>query len=194
MSFGSRDYEYRSDLRDVLELREVTSHASGVWSAWINQYQLEEWNTEGRLRRILRRDVPWFPTWWRPGRTRESPPAPATTGIQIGGDTLWVLVLVPAPNWKSALVVGRSRIPSVRDYNVYQHTVIEAIDIRTSEVLASTQVPRYITGFAGPRLVAGVGTDSDGNPVVPIWELEISTPNRAGRLVESRAIPVTGGW
>lgn len=182
LSFGSQDGLYRPDLRDALELRQVTSHANGVWSAWVSQYQLEEWDTAGRLRRILRRDVPWFPTWWRPGRTGESPPAPTTTGIQISGDTLWVLVLVPAPAWQSAVVARPGRHVSVSDYNVYQHTVIEALDVGTAEVLASTRVPRHFTGFVGPRLVAGVGIDPVGNPVIPVWELVISSTNHRGGL------------
>ena len=129
-SFGSTTGVYRPDLRDALEVRELTADAGAVWSAWINQYVIERWDTVGNLTRVLQREVDWFPTWWRPQPGRGAPPLPVTTAIQKQGDTLWVLVRVPGPDWAAA-VKPRGRSFAVLDPNVYQNTMVEAIQLRT---------------------------------------------------------------
>lgn len=155
----------------------MAADRGAAWAAWINRYVIEGWDTAGRLTRTLRRDVEWFPTWWRARSDAETPPLPVTTAIQVQGDTLWVLVRVPDPDWRSA-VRPEGKLYTVDDKNAYQDTMVEAIDLRTGELLASTRFPQVMDGFAGPGLVFGPASDALGNPVLPVWEVQIVHPRR----------------
>lgn len=172
-SFGSETGEYRADLRDLLELRQISWDGTAVWSGWVNQYVIERWGLDGRLLRTLRRDVEWFPTWWQPLGDLETPPVPVTAGLQVQGDTLWVLINIPAPTWKSAIRPS-GRAFRIADPHDYQHTMVEAIDLRRAQVLVSTRIPMTLSGFAGPGQVFGAGTDPAGNPTVRVWNVEIT--------------------
>jgi hypothetical protein len=177
-SFGSETGVYRPDLREIIHQRTVAgAGGEAVWSGWLNQYVIERWDTSGRITRRLRRDVEWFEPWWSPETDIETPPQPVMRAVSQHGDTLWVLIVVPDRDWRSAVRPrpdGRFFI--VDDINAYYDSVIEAIDLRGGKVIASTRIPRMLQGFAGRGLVYGHGTDAIGNPLVPIWELNIVHP------------------
>ena len=120
-----------------------------------------------------------FRAWWRSETGPEIPPSNYMLDIMQQGDTLWTLVTVPDPDWKSAVrIVGRRPADGrvlfwVDDRNAYHNTVVEAIDLRRGHVVVSTRVPWMVKGFARPGLVYGENTDQSGNPTVPVWELQI---------------------
>jgi len=179
-SFGSTSGAYRPDMRDALEVRELSADGSRVWSSWINQYVVERWDTTGNLDLVLERNVDWFSAWWRPEGGLKEPPLPVTTAIQVRNDTMWVLVRVPGREWRTA-VQPRGRSYTITAANVYQHTMVEVIDLVAERVVASSEVPLVLFGFAGPGLVFGSTSDRTGNPVVPVWRLETTTSGEKGR-------------
>ena len=175
-SFGSIDGVYRPDMRDIIDGRAMTSaEGDAVWTGWWNQYVLERWDTAGYLTQTLRRDVEWFQPWWTPTTDIEIPPQPVTQDLMQQGDTLWVLVLVADPNWRSAIKPD-GRFFTVEDDNDYNDSVIEAIDLRNGQVRASTRFPRKLRGFAGPGLVYGQDIDPSGHIAIPLWDLNIPHP------------------
>jgi hypothetical protein len=177
-SFGSDTPLYRPDLREIIEMREVgTADNGGLWSAWWNQYLIERWDTAGHMSRALKRSVEWFQTWWQPERDAETAPVPVITGVLQAGDTLWVLVRVADPRWRSA-VEPAGHLYRVTHRNGYYDTVAEAIDLRARRVIASTRLPIALVGFINGRspLVYAQDVDQSGNPVIPVWELRIVRP------------------
>lgn len=177
-SFGSTEGVYRSDLREILEERAIApSGANSIWSAWLNRYVIESWDyTQNQVARTIRRNARWFPEWWRPEAGGTTPPVPHTLAMQQNGDTLWVLIAVPASAWRSAVVIDPDgRRYRVEDRNAYLDTMIEAIELSTGSLLVSTRVAPALMGFAGPRIVYGEGYDRDDNPVIPVWEVHVTT-------------------
>lgn len=182
-SFGSVDGVYRADLRDALDVRKITpSLAGGIWSAWRNQYVIEHWDTAGALTDVLHREVEWFPTWWHPTRTGpNTPPVTLITAIQARGDTLWVLLRIADSEWWGANEMPEGRNFLSENPDQYLDTMVEVIDLKNATVIASQRMPQALRGFAGPGIVYGSGTDVKGNPVVPLWRVDLvraSSPTR----------------
>jgi hypothetical protein len=180
-SFGStNDGPYRPDLRDIIERRPMTvaDDETSAWVGWLNQYVIEQWDSDGNLLHVLKREADWFPAWWRPESGPGRPPSTVMRDLVQDGDVLWVLVSIPGQNWDTAVQVDDSGRFSVTDDSVYRNTMIEALDLRTGEVLATTSVPRVFTGFVSPGHVYGREVDPNGITLVSIWSLEITNPHR----------------
>ena len=179
-SFGSTNEGlYRPDLRDIIERRPmaITDDENGAWVGWLNQYVIEQWDSSGNLLRVLAREVDWFPPWWRPETGADLPPSPHMRDLVQDGNILWVLISVPGRNWKLATRDDAGRF-TITDDNVYRNAMIEALDLRTGQVLATTHVPRSFTGFVGPGRVYGREVDPNGNTVVSVWDLKIQDSKR----------------
>jgi hypothetical protein len=150
--------------------------SSTIWAGWWNQYLVERFDTAGNRIQAFRRNPDWFPAWWTPEGSIDSPPAPILIALQQSGDTLWVLNRVADPEWQSA-VEPAGRLFRITNEIRYFDTIIEAIDVRQNRLIASTRQPMKLTGVAGVNLVYGEDIDSRGNPVIPIWRLSIARPN-----------------
>lgn len=75
------------------------------WSAPLNRYVLELWDTTGRLHRRYTRNVDWFEPWdHQPGITEDGPGNPQLQDIhedRLG--RLWVMVLVGDRRWRRSV-------------------------------------------------------------------------------------------
>jgi hypothetical protein len=92
------------------------------------------------------------------------------------GDTMWTVLRVAGPNWRSAvepLVPDGSRF-RILDESAYRNTIIEAIDLRGRRMIASRQFATIVHGFVAPGVVFSDGTDAAGNPVVDIWAMVVA--------------------
>lgn len=181
-SFGSLTQGlYRPDMREIINLRAIspTLPAGGVWSAYINQYRVERWDVgAGTVLETLNRDVEWFPTWWEPEGDAETAPVPVFTDLHVAGDTLWVMVVVPDPEWRRH-VESTERLYRVTDPDGYKDTVVEAIDLAEGRVIVSHRFDDQFSGFVGTGLIADPHMDDGGNPIVRILQPSIS--RREGR-------------
>lgn len=176
-SFGSLTQGlYRPDMREIINLRAVSPTVpwGGVWSAYINQYTIERWDLDsGTVAETLTRDVEWFPTWWEPEGDAETAPVPVVTDLHVEGDTLWVMIVVPDPEWQSN-VERTARLYRVTDPDGYKDTVIEAIDLTDGRLIVSHRFDDQFSGFLGTGLIADPHVDDGGNPIVRILEASIS--------------------
>jgi hypothetical protein len=168
-SFGFDEPVLRPDLRSRLHRQLAASGASTFWAAWMNAYRIEEWDTEGRLVRVLVGDRSWFEPWEvRPGpRSRDIPPSPSVRDISVDSEgLLWVLFTVPAANWADALsdevdVDGSALLLPGRPY---RESILEVIDPLAGHVLARRRIPAGGLSFAGPGTLVSSWIDADGLP------------------------------
>lgn len=136
-------------------------------------YVLEEWGVDGELRRTLRRDVPWY--GWN-GR-RETSPVVRQLHITQGG-LLYVMVVRPTDDYAKALSRGERVSREQRD--ILTEVVLEVIDTRSGELLASEVfsasrarevIPRGL--FRGSLVGYRYAEDEGPLPFVEIIELEL---------------------
>lgn len=159
------------------------SNASSVWSARINEYLVERWDTSGRLHESLRRDPEWFRPWTRPaaglvGVTRQ---VPSVTALFERGDSLWVLVRVDDAGWKPMPPVP---VPGMSDAfytpdsfrDSLFDTLIEVLHVSSGRLLASQRVPQHLLGFAADEHAFSYEEDEHGNPRYVVWRLRVARP------------------
>lgn len=139
-----------------------------VWAGRLNQYAIEEWAADGRLLRVLARDVDWFRPWDTPTRAaRESDERRArVVGARLVGVAedarghLWTAVLVPRSTGEAASG-GASAFSDPTAADDAFDTILEVVDPGTARVLASRRLPGMYRGlFPGPML-ARLVTDVD---------------------------------
>lgn len=136
-------------------------------------YILEEWGIDGKLRRTLRRSVAWYR--WRGGRETSS----AVRQLYIGpGGILYVLIVRPTEQYARAVKNGERISGERRD--ALTEVVVEVIDTRASELLASEVYPaREARQFLPRSLFRGslvgyrYGEGEDGLPFVEIVRVEL---------------------
>ena len=96
-------------------------------------YVLEEWGVDGELRRTLRRNVPY-----RWNGNRETSPVVRQLHISQGG-LLYVMVVRPTDDYARALSRGERVSREQRD--LLTEIVLEVIDTKSGELLASEVYP-----------------------------------------------------
>lgn len=179
-SFGSETGVYRPDV-PYLDRRSITANGPRtIWSAYHTQYLLEQLdvvsgNITGRIERV----TPWFPPNFKPRTGPKDPdkPEPFLSRIEQGSDgLLWVLTMVPDRNWEDA--VGR-RTPenhdhvSIIDNDGYEDSIIEVLDPRSGQLVASHRFDRSVSLF-GPGFVGAVTTSDDGRVRLETWRITLS--------------------
>ena len=136
-------------------------------------YILEEWGIDGKLRRTLRRSVSWYQ--WRGRRETSS----AVRQLYIGpGGILYILIVRPTEEYARAVEHGEPISRDQRD--ALTEVVVEVIDTRAGELLASEVYPARQARQLLPRsLFRGslVGyryrEGEDGLPFVEIVSVEL---------------------
>lgn len=115
----------------------------GAWDG--TGYTLQEWSTDGRLLRTIRRDVPWFPVGAKPPeRVREgqppsnTPPAPAFGQMHLDADGL-LITFIGVPNERWRPVQGSFAEEEAAEEDMFD-AVLEVIDTRASVLLASERM------------------------------------------------------
>lgn len=179
-SFGAQTSAFRPDVRELIEMREVTSAGPvSVWSGWWNQYRVERWNSSQRVVEIIERQVEWFEPWWRLPRDESAAPVPILVGLQQVGDTLLVLTRIADRDWRLA-AESAGGLSRVEDRDRVFDTMVEAIDLRKEGVIATARLPWMLFGFAGPGLVYGEAQVADGQILIPVWKLNTLSQSTRG--------------
>lgn len=175
-SFGSRTPVHREDA-PMLGLRALAPAGEGlIWAARATEYRLELWDVSNRLHRSLIRNVSWFRPWVRPpSPSRDEPPPPRLTSIQLEADSiLWVRILRPANDWAERLeevAPGRFtfREPAFEAFSV----LYEAIDLDQACVIASHEAEGFMMGAVSDGRFAAYHEDAVGIPFVEIWRMRL---------------------
>lgn len=154
------------------EMRPITYHGGDTfWAApgenGAEDYLLEEWGTDGQLRRSIRRDVSWWR--WR-GEIVTSTRVRQVHIVRNG--LLYVVVRRPSAEYLRVYERTRTRSQSLSELAEY---VVEVIDTRSGELLASEVysqsqrheiVPRSL--FRGSLVGYRYKVGDDGLPFVEI--------------------------
>ena len=143
-------------------------------------YVLEEWGTDGDLKRAVRREAPWYE--WR-GETL----SPAVNWLRAHDDLLFVYVPRPTKEYAERFeeLQGRGASEGEQlEWAAMAEVVLEIIDLRSGELLASAVRPlrtspgeedsnmptaMFRKGFLGYRYEEG----PDGLPFVEVVRLEL---------------------
>ena len=136
-------------------------------------YTLEEWGIDGQLRRTLRRSVAWYR--WRGRRETSS----AVRQLYIGpGGILYILIVRPTEQYATAVENGERISRDRRD--ALTEVVVEVIDTRAGEILASEVYPARearqllpMSLFRGSLVGYRYREGEDGLPFVEIVSVEL---------------------
>ncbi|MEX2609452.1 MAG: hypothetical protein WEA24_05860 [Gemmatimonadota bacterium] len=136
---------------------------SVIWSAPLFKYRLEAYALDGSLRRVLTRDVDWFPESSGSSMYPERPPA-GLTDIHFDdrAGILWALAQAQDPDWTPPPRPG----PATQEKsNSAYDSVVEAIDVQTGEALAHIRLPDMMWGFSDQGFISHIETDTEAGVV-----------------------------
>jgi hypothetical protein len=159
-------------------LRVLANNGTAAFLAGhVNSYSIEEWGTDGRLRRIVRREVDWYPDWtnWdsNPARTRPPPRLMAMSVDALG--RLWTVSLVADAAWRPAPPVsGEGRMATAGEMTELFDTIVEVIDLRRGTLLATQRFPQMMLAMPAPGVLVANSEDDKGEVVVDIWRVSMS--------------------
>ena len=153
----------------------TTGDSHTFYTAFANSYAIEEWSTEGRLRRVLARRADWFPSWltWNGLSHEERPPPRLAHMIVDAAGLLWTVSIVPDLRWRPVPRSGEQRLESLADLENRFDTMIEVIDLSRAEVVASQRLPGIVVGAFGSNHLALTVEDSNGDVLVTIWRASL---------------------
>ena len=166
--------------RGALRRELAPSTGSRFWAAHAAEYEVELFDTTGaRLFRLVR-DSAQSPLRHRVADSVvDFAPRPAVTGVREDAEgRLWVLMQVPAPNWREA---GRYSKRAVDDTvlvvpqyvdRLFQ-TVVEVIEPKSGRLVASRQFPSALVSFVDEHSVLGLRQRVDGKWETDIWRLSL---------------------
>lgn len=155
--------------------RAVTFGADGdIWSAYYDQYVLQQFERTGKLIRSLYVRRPWFEPWreWR-----ELSPAV----IDIASDSrglLWVLVAKPVEGWQRPAPRMSSdgvhiAATDSNDMDAGYDFVVDVIDPAQERIISSVDLPNgYFQGFIEPGVLYSFRNDEDWLIHVDIWRIQ----------------------
>lgn len=150
------------------------------WAAWFNAYELELWDTEGRLIQSLVRNAEWFVPWtdtFIPERRVPGKREPMLVGIGvIGGGLLAVSVYVPrdrSMQYPSAQPLVDASEPGF--FSSLYDTVIEIIDPDHGSLVATKRFDGAVRGFAGLNLVTRT-IENESGVSLEVFEVRLVRP------------------
>jgi len=146
---------------------------------------LEEWTLDGELRRVIRREAPWFPEGgYPPVDDPSEPPMPTYVLLHLDGEgLLWVVATVRSDAWRAP---GRLSSPlqgAVRDtvrIRTDYEVRVEVLDVNAGEVVASTIIdnplaPPFEYLFPGTRTAYRVVPDQLGLNTLEVFDIQVVT-------------------
>ena len=150
------------------------------WAADVVQYRLIRYGADGTVLTRVRRQTPVFPgeSRWSIGSPDTPPPAFLETAA-VRGDTLWVALRVPRPDWRDAWrdvrlpsrgEVAASRAPERTALHI---TRIEAIELRRGVVLAHRNLNGILVQLAPDLTAALYDLDENGVPRLRLIDLRL---------------------
>lgn len=183
-SFGYSEPVYAPGLGGNRLIRALCRAAGGgFWSGRTTSYTLELWNDDGSLRERIDRATPWFPPYETERRVDpDHPPLPVLAAVEEDKDgRLWVIVDRADERWKTNLELVK-RVEGIALYRAKRsdlfNAVIEIIDPRTGEIIASQQTDRFIIGFLGQSEVYSYAEDDNGIGWYDVWRLVLTQDGR----------------
>jgi hypothetical protein len=162
----------------------TTVRDRGFWSARAREYLLVRWDSGGRPQQVLQRRPEWWQGQVEPakGDIATVPPPSVIRALQETSDgLLWLVAAVPGPRWREgfgprrpdgAYDVAKMRIDLLND------TILELIDPRTMQVVASSRTQGAAIGFVGPGELLFIAEEESGVPKGVVKKVEFRRAQR----------------
>jgi hypothetical protein len=155
------------------------SEAGQIWSAHQNAYRLDVWSPNGQLVKTFERKPPWFPGGARYGPSPDDPTRTPGSGlIDIAIDDrgrVLLLFHVADVRWRSATEERRGPDgragAAVADKNLFWDTIIEVLDARSGDTLASRKLDEALIGFSDPRFAYSEETFGGTGFSLQLWRI-----------------------
>ena len=183
-SFGSETGEYDPSRERRLSVAVARGPGTAIWMARRRAYWIELWEPENRLLLSMRRDLEWFPDALVDrehtvhGQARE--PEPQLTYISAEDSLLWVMINRSDQGWADA---------GEFDEQGRYDTVIELIDWKRRQVVASQRFDESYYPWVAPGIVGQVVITREGNVryrVSRIERVDSGAASNAGSGVRNR--------
>jgi hypothetical protein len=164
--FGGDGKTTPSYVRPWATRRMVPDRNGGFYSISRRNYIVDHFDQRGRLTGSWERGAEWFP--FSPPVQRQPPlsgkPSIFAAWVNPGG-LLFVGSLVRQKGWEKALgnqkdETGRP-FQGVEDYDGYYDTIIEVVDMKTSQLIASVRDDRYFIWSAANGEIYRRGDDEE---------------------------------
>jgi hypothetical protein len=155
--------------------RALARSRAGVFAGHRLQYRIDEWSLDGRLLRVLRRNVDWFvPRTTDLSPTSDRAPSPTIQSMRLDSTgALWIVITRAGVHWRNGVGEPSVRMGQVTGWKLLdrlpQHlyeTVVEVIDPSSGGLLASTTIPGFFPWLINGGRIGGYRTDADQVPVV----------------------------
>jgi hypothetical protein len=176
LSFGSTNPVVLPD-RPTADLRKISLAGDSVVSARRDRYDIELWTTDGKLIRTLERNPDWFRPWEVDGfhPPDEVRPQPFLRAIRADANRLWVLITVADANWKPSHPASRRErpLPPPSEYRRFYDTILEVIDVRSNQLLASRRFDQFFDDLVASNLLIEHTGDGLGNEFLDIWRVRL---------------------
>lgn len=179
-AFGTDDPIYRPDMPFIV-MRALARSDSSVVSARRTEYVIEEWDPSGARLRVIQRRAPWFaPYMIRPKITQDQPIRPWLTAISnIRDEMVLAVIAVPVPNWRD-----RWREFDLNERTLFrpevrmQDAVIEALDLKTGQIVGSIRLRENVLGLASDSAAYSYRLNDQSDPAIDIWRLHVINRTR----------------
>jgi hypothetical protein len=164
-SFGATAGAYVFQPDGVAMLRHTHDYTDGhtIWVAPEHEYRIDRIDVlTGDTLRTIRRTVPWFPSREPIAKfSPDKPPAPFVRDIKVDQAGIWVLLIVPDPDWASIVKGWTPETANTIEVRLaeYHDTRIELLDRSNGNLLASTTMDEFGLSFLGGSQVALVYDD-----------------------------------
>jgi hypothetical protein len=179
---------FRFDLPGETYFRSLAPTTRGsFWVAGRTRYQLDEYSAAGDLLRTFERAVDWFPAHTA-GDARldpKRPKQPRLIGIREDErGRIWTVTRTASVNWSRVLKPRQGVVsPMEQSYSFESldqlyDTVVEVIDGRTGQLLASRTFDAALGHFIGGSKVVSYGENANGDALVHVWSLQLTETAR----------------
>lgn len=172
-SFGPHILSSLEEPRAQIRILALASSV-GIWVAALNTPTIERWNTDGDRDLVIARDADWFPpSPVTSERFWEQPPKPTIGSMMEWQGLLLVTVSVADANWKPTAINSRAgSLDMLPEPDRVFDTIIEAIDIVAGKVVSRLRVDQAVMLLTNGYAVTH-RKDSDGNPTVDVWRVNV---------------------
>lgn len=181
-SFGVDNPTYDEWSRSHFWRRLAMAAGGGFWTAPLVRYELELWTDRLERAVTLVRSAPWFPPLATPypsGRqSDEVRPVPEIRDlVQDREGLLWVIIAVADENWRQTRPAAGAPVErgllSLAQRAPNYDTIVEVIDPRNGQLLASIRRPESFFGVRGAPLLYTVRENQAGAESLEIWRLSL---------------------
>ncbi len=169
-SFGSTDETFRADQPLRYERRAAPSHDGTIWSAHFGRYALERWDPKTRTKVA---EIVVASSWFRESMRWQGPrekPVPLIQAVWEEADLLWILLRDADPKWNPEELAGEHPI-ELHWLERNWDSVLEAVSLKTGDVIASRRFDRALWGLAPQLLLTSrtKGATAKSGSQVEVW-------------------------